>query len=205
MDIIGDRRFVEVPGSSTFELPPLLVHTSPQVKRLDKVMNVANEIVESEELISDPLASEEEVQRRRMDLAVNLVDQYFSVVKQWEWGHSILEWIRQCEMTFESWPALRNVLRNDVWPHAGRTSFVRLLADKAVAPSPGVPLERSVGLALAFRQRPSISTFSNQFYFYLHARMASTAYEAWSDLSTPPVNSFPPERFSFQIIDMTIQ
>src|SRR5438270_5595760 len=143
MDIIGDRRFVEVPGSKTYELPPLLVHTSPQVKRLDRVMDMANGIVESEDMISDPLADEQDRERRRLDLALNLVDQYFALVTQWQWGHSILEWIRQCEMTFESRMDLRNILRNDVWPHAGRTSFVRLLADKAVLPKAAVPLERA--------------------------------------------------------------
>ena len=35
MDIIGDRKFVEVPGEKTHELPPLLVRTTPNVKRLD--------------------------------------------------------------------------------------------------------------------------------------------------------------------------
>ena len=41
MDIIGDRKFVEVPGGKTHELPPLLVKTVPDVKRLDKIMGVA--------------------------------------------------------------------------------------------------------------------------------------------------------------------
>jgi len=210
MDILGDRRFVEVPGSRTYELPPLLVHSPSRPKRLDRVMNMASDIVESEELISTvspatALADEEEIDRRRMDLALNLIDRYYSVAAEWVWGCSILEWIRQCEMSFESWPDLRNVMRNDVWPHAGRTSFVRLLTDKAVVLSPGVPLERAVGLALAYRACPSISAFSNQFFFYLHAKMAATAYDAWADLSTPPVNCLPPERFSFQVIDMSIQ
>jgi len=204
MDIIGDRRFVEVPGSGTFELPPLLVHTSPRVKNLNRVMDMANGIVDSEDMIADPLAAEPEVQRRRMDLALNLVDQYFVLLTQWQWGNSILEWIRQCEMTFEARPDLRNLLRNDVWPHAGRSSFVRLLTDKAVN-TPGVPLERAVGLRLAFRQRPPMSIFSDQFFFYLQPKMASTAYEAWVDLTTPPVDSLPPERFNFEVIDMSIQ
>ena len=42
MDIIGDRKFVEVPGGKTHELPPLLVKTVPDVKRLDKIMGVAS-------------------------------------------------------------------------------------------------------------------------------------------------------------------
>ena len=37
-----------------------------------------------------------------MDLALNLIDQYLAFVKHWQWGDSILEWIRQCETTFEA-------------------------------------------------------------------------------------------------------
>ena len=49
MDILGDRKFVEVPGTATHELPPLLVHMSPDVKRLDRVMGMANELIEQED------------------------------------------------------------------------------------------------------------------------------------------------------------
>ena len=34
-----------------------------------------------------------------MDLAINLVEQYMSLVTNWQWGDGILEWIRQCETT----------------------------------------------------------------------------------------------------------
>ena len=61
-----------------------------------------------------------------MDLAINLADQYLRFVTEWQWGDSILEWIRQCEITFGTRLELRNLLRPDVWPHAGRASFVIL-------------------------------------------------------------------------------
>ena len=51
MDSIGDRRFVEVPGVKTHELPPLLVKTVPDVRRLDKMMDVAAEIIEQEDMV----------------------------------------------------------------------------------------------------------------------------------------------------------
>jgi hypothetical protein len=41
MDIIGDRKYVEIPGGTTYELPPLLVKTAPDVKRLDRVVDMA--------------------------------------------------------------------------------------------------------------------------------------------------------------------
>src|ERR1700687_4061717 len=98
MDIVGGRLFVEVPGQKTHELPPLLVRTTPNVKRLDRVVGMANDLIESEDMIPPMQALDE---NRKMDLAINLVDQYLHFVTQWQWGDSILEWIRQCEITFE--------------------------------------------------------------------------------------------------------
>ena len=208
MDIVGDRKFVEVPGEKTHELPPLLVRTSPQVRRLDRVVGLANNMVDSEDMIPAPTMEglaeyEQEFDRRKMDLAINMVDQYLHLITQWQWGDSILEWIRQCEITFGTRLELRNLLRPDIWPHAGRSSFVTLLGDKAVSSS-GVELYEAVGLRLTFRQPPPISCFSNQFLFYLNSSVASTAYQTWAHLSPDPVSCLPPERFSFEVIDMSV-
>jgi hypothetical protein len=207
MDILGERKFVEVPGGKTHELPPLLVRSAPNVKRMDKVVDMANDIIETEDMIAD-LPSEvlcaDGSDRRRMDLALNLVDQYFSFVTQWQWGDSILEWIRQCEITFGARLELRFLLRTDVWPHAGRSSFVTLLEDKHVE-AKGVDLEKAVGTRLTFRQPPPISCFSNQFLFYLNSTLANTAYRTWSHMSPAPIASLPPERFSFDVVNMTLQ
>jgi len=205
MDIVGDRRFLEIPGNKLHELPPLLVHTNPHVKRLDKVVGMASEMVQSEDLLAeasmtDPL-SELNVERRTMDLAINLVEQYLSFVATWHWGDGILEWIRQCEATFQFTRELQNVLRPDVWPHAGRSSFVTLLSDKAVN-TDGIQLEKAVGMRLTFRQPPPISCFSNQFLFYLNSTVASTAYDTWAHLAPDPISSLPPERFTFQVVAM---
>jgi len=202
-NILGDRMFVDVPGSRTHELPPLLVRAN-QVRRLDKVMNMATSIVNDEEMVADlgqVALPEEEIDRRRMDLALNLVDQYMALLARWNWGDSILEWIRQCETTFDTRLELRNLLKNEVWPHAGRSSFVQLLADKSVAPE-DVQLEKAVGLRLTFRQPPPISCFSNQFLFFLNQSVASSAWEAWVSLTPNPIAALPPERFTFQIVRM---
>jgi hypothetical protein len=206
MDIIGDRKFVEVPGTKTHELPPLLVRGEPQVRRLDKVMGLAGHILESEDVLPQFVAdaTEGELERRRMDLAINLVDQYLGLVKHWQWGDGILEWIRQCETTFDQRLELRNLLHYDVWPHAGRTSFVKLLNDKAVR-TEGVDLEKAVGLRLTFRQPPPISCFSNQFLFYLNGTVASTAYQTWAHMNPDPVSSLPPERFTFDVFNLSLQ
>jgi len=208
MDILGEKKFIELPGEKTHELPPLLVRDTADVKRLDRVMNLAGSIVDSDDMLpdlpGDLLQAELEHDRRKMDLAVNLVDQYVALIRHWQWGDSILEWIRQCEITFGSRQDLRNLLRPDVWPHAGRSSFVTLLTDKAVKTS-GVELHKAVGLRLTFRQPPPISCFSNQFLFYLNATVAASAYDTWAHLSPDPVSCLPPERFKFDIVNMSVQ
>lgn len=205
MEIIGERKFVDVPGDKKHELPPLLVQTSRSIKRLERVVDVAATIIEDEEMIPssplDEIIGDHDHDRRKMDLAINLVDQYLTFVQHWQWGHSILEWIRQCEITFGSRMELRHLLTTDIWPHAGRASFIHLLADKDVKPQ-GVGLEEAVGLGLTFRQPPPLKCFSNQFLFYLNSPVGTTAYQTWAQMTPSPVSLFPPERFSFQVVEM---
>lgn len=203
--IVGNRRFVELPGSERHELPPLLVRSAPK-RRLDKMMDMAADIVDSEDMITEIAAQSPDLaalehDRRKMDLALNLVDQYIGFIQHWQWGDSILEWIRQCEATFDMRSDLRPLLRADVWPHAGRSSFVTLLEDKSVRPE-GVELHRAVGTRLTFRQPPPIGCFSNQFLFYLNNTVATSAYDAWAAMSPDPVSALPPERFHFQVVEM---
>jgi hypothetical protein len=206
MEILGDRKFVEVPGSKTHELPPLLVRMAPNVRRLDKVMGMANELIEQEDMMPDaPLElPEQERERRKMDLALNLIDQYLVFVKQWQWGDSILEWIRQCETTFGTRIDLRNLLNADLWPHAGRSSFVTLLEDKSVD-TKGVGIEKAVGLRLTFRQPPPLKCFSDQFLLYLNSQVGTMAYHTWAGMTPNPISAFPPERFTFDVVNMSIQ
>jgi hypothetical protein len=196
--------FVEIPGDRTYELPPLLLHER-QPRRLDKVMRMAEEIVDSDQLL-EAAAYENEAaaldhRRRRLDLAVNLVEQYLGFCEHWLWGDAILEWIRQCEITFESRLELRTLLRHDLWPHAGRSSFVTLLHDKSVQRE-GVGLHEAVGLRLTFRQAPPISCFSNQFLLLLNSSVGVSAYETWARCTPDPISSFPPERFAFDVLKM---
>lgn len=207
MDIVGDRKFVEVPGGKTHELPPLLVKTIPDVKRLDKMVGFAADMIDQEDMVPLPLgnelAAEEGWEQRKMDLALNLVDQYLRLLSHWHWGDSVIAWIRQCEITFGARLELRNLLSSDVWPHAGRSSFVQLLEDKAVE-TEGVFLEKAVGLRLAFRQMPPIRCCSDQFLFYLNNSVAATAYKTWLAMAPNPVASLPPERFHFDIVNMSL-
>jgi hypothetical protein len=153
----------------------------------------------------DMLASSDEdpgvLEQRRFELALQLAEQYRGLVSHWTWGDSILEWIRQCETTFECEDTLRTLLHPDVWPHASRSSFVTLLADKHV-PTRGVALERAVGLRLTFRQPPPIDCFSNQFLFYLNSTVADSAYHTWSQLIPQSPSLLPPDRFHFDVVDI---
>jgi hypothetical protein len=205
MEILGGRKFVEIPGDKNHELPPLLIRSKP-ANDLGTVMQMASEIVDSEDLIPsstlDELASGLDLlERRRMDLAVNLVERYLAFVAQWNWGDGILDWIRQCETTFDTRCDLRSLLRPDVWPHAGRSSFVQLLEDKHVK-AEGLDVEKAVGMRLTFRQPPPMSCFSNQFLLLLNSTVADTAYQTWSHMMPAPVSSLPPERFWFQVYSM---
>ena len=203
MDILGGKQFVEVPGTKTHELPPLLVRMTPGVKRLDKVLDMASALVEQEDMIPPSTEMPVEFDRRRMDLALNLVDQYLGFVQHWQWGDSILEWIRQCETTFGARLDLRNLLRADVWPHAGRSSFVTLLEDKSVDTN-GVAIEKAVGMRLTFREPPPLKCFSDQFLLYLNSPVANSAYQTWSGLTPSPISALPPERFIFDIVNMSV-
>lgn len=203
--IVGDRKFVEIPGGRTHELPPLLVRMSPSVKRLDRVMEMAESLVAQEDILPvDPLATLLDMERRRMDLAVNLAEQYLTFVLHWKWGDDVLEWIRQCEITFGNESDLRNLLRADLWPHANRSSFVTLLEDKAVD-THGVAIEKAVGMRLTFRQPPPLKCFSDQFLLYLNTSIAGSAYTTWAGMSIDAASSLPPERFHFDVVNMSLQ
>jgi hypothetical protein len=198
---MGDRRYIDIPGSATHELPPLLVHGTSEGTPLSEVVDMAAGMVEAEDIMGAAPAEESVIEQRKFDLALNLADQYLRLVSHWQWGDSILDWVRQCEITFESSEALRSLLHPDIWPHASRSSFVKLLMEKSV-PTHGVGVENAVGLRLTFRQPPPIDCFSNQFLFYLNASVTSTAYRTWARLAQDAPALFPPDRFHFDVVEL---
>jgi hypothetical protein len=191
-----NRHYIAVPGAGRHELPPLLVRTIPEDASREELVERATEIVETEDMV-EGIESEITV-HRKLDLAIHLADQYLGLLCHWAWGDSVIEWIRQCEITFESTGALRHLLSPDVWPHAARSSFVDLLLDKHV-PTRGVALDRAVGMRLTFRQPPPIDCCSNQFLFFLNGRLAGTAYETWAQMSPDSSAHLPPDRFHFEV------
>lgn len=191
-------KYIDIPGSGTHELPPLLVHWAAEHAPAEGACDLASIMPEAEDMIAADGVDEEQFERRSFDLALQLTEQYKGMLTYWSWGDSVLEWIRQCEITFESEAVLRKLLHPDVWPHASRASFVTLLMEKGI-PTHGVALDRAVGMRLAFRQPPPIDCVSNQFLFYLNSTLATTAYRTWSHLVPEAEGLFPPERFHFDV------
>src|SRR5689334_22198373 len=193
---MADQRYIEIPGNMTHELPPLLVSpgTEPEA-------DLRSVLGEAEEMLALTDAAQEVVEQRKFDLACQLTERYRGLLSHWFWGDSILDWVRQCEITFECEDTLRKLLHPDVWPHASRASFVTLLMEKDV-PTNGVALERAVGLRLSFRQRPPIDCVSSQFLFYLNSTVAGAAYQTWSHLIPQSPSLFPPERFHFDVVNI---
>ena len=191
-------RYVEIPGDVTMELPPLLIRGVPEdTQSREELVNAATEIVESEDLLPDAASHAD----RTLDLALHLADQYAGLLLHWQWGDSVVEWIRQCEITFGASDTLRPLLHPQVWPHAGRCSFVDLLVRKQVE-TRGVGLQKAVGTRLTFRQPPPIHCCSNQFLFYLKSSLADSAYKTWAQMNVDTFGHFPPNRFHFEVLEM---
>jgi len=79
------------------ELPPLLIHS---ISAASAPADLNSVMPEAEEMLSVSDASENVLEQRRFDLAVQLTEQYRGLLSHWTWGDSVLEWIRQCEITF---------------------------------------------------------------------------------------------------------
>jgi hypothetical protein len=195
-----DPRYIDIPGGKTHELPPLFVHSGTELPE-GIAVELTSVMSEAEDMLATSDAEEAVMEQRKLELALQLTERYKGLMAHWLWGDGILEWIRQCEITFECEETLRRLLHPDVWPHASRASFVCLLKEKHIA-TRGVALERAVGLRLTFRQPPPIDCFSNQFLLYLNSTMADAAYQTWSHLIPQNAALLPPERFHFEVLDL---
>jgi hypothetical protein len=122
-------RYIQIPGRQTHELPPLLVRLTEHAAA-DGMPYLDSVMLEAEDMLATSDVDQAVAEQRKFDLAVQLANQYKALIAHWQMGDSVLEWIRQCEITFESVEALRTLLHPDVWPHASRASFVTLLRDK---------------------------------------------------------------------------
>ena len=198
---MADQRYIEIPGGETHELPPLLLHGMEVVAGEHVPADLDSAMPAAEEMLAPSDADLATVEQRTFELALHLAEQYRGLRNHWCWGDSVLEWIRQCEITFESAGVLRPLLQPDVWPHAGRASFVTLLREKQIS-TPGVTIERAVGLRLTFRQPPPIGCCSSQFLMYLNSSVADTAFQTWSHLARQAPALLPPHRFHFEVVNV---
>src|ERR1039457_3458038 len=96
-----DARYIDIPGNGTHELPPLLLNSSADRAPAQEAPDLASVMPEAEDMLAASDATEEVLERRKFELAVQLTERYRGLRTQWQWGDSILEWIRQCEITFE--------------------------------------------------------------------------------------------------------
>ena len=93
--------YIQIPGSKTHELPPLLVHSAAEHAPEDDGAGMASVMLEAEDMLAESDSGQEIREQRKYDLALQLTEQYRSLLSHWLWGDSVLEWIRQCEITFE--------------------------------------------------------------------------------------------------------
>jgi hypothetical protein len=51
---------------------------------------------------------------------------------------------------------------------------------------------------------PPIRCCSDQFLFYLNQTVANTTYRKWQSMSPGPIAALPPERFAFDVVNMSL-
>src|ERR1035437_9103630 len=68
---MSDQRYVEIPGSKTHELPPLLLHCATHC-----ATDLTSVMLEAEDMLASTDAGEEILERRKLDLALQLTQQY---------------------------------------------------------------------------------------------------------------------------------
>jgi hypothetical protein len=100
-------KYVDIPGSGTHELPPLLINWAAEHAPEEGAWDLASIMPEAEDMIAAGGTDELQFEQRKFDLALQLAEQYKGLLAHWSWGDSVLEWIRQCEITFESEDVLR--------------------------------------------------------------------------------------------------
>ena len=93
------ERYIAIPGSKTHELPPLLVHAAEHAP-VEGATDLGSMMLEAEEMLAATDDDERLLEQRKFDLALQLAEHYKALMSHWQWGDSVLEWIRQCEITF---------------------------------------------------------------------------------------------------------
>ncbi len=93
---MSDRTYIQIPGDRTHELPPLLIHPlvnygeAEFASRLDEVVDLAGDIVESEDMIRRRRATKTCGLSNASMIWPQLAEKYSGLVAHWQWGDSIL-------------------------------------------------------------------------------------------------------------------
>src|SRR6185503_16534777 len=95
---MSHEHYIDIPGSKTHELPPLLLHPE---RTVGDDADLSSVMMEADDMLVATDADPHILERRRFELALQLAEQYKGLMSHWVWGDSVLEWIRQCEITFE--------------------------------------------------------------------------------------------------------
>src|SRR5579871_5363418 len=85
-----DERYIEIPGSKTHELPPLLVHSAAEHSGDEDEGDLAAVMSEADDMLAASDVDEVILDRRRYDLALQLKEQYKGMLSHWLWVESAL-------------------------------------------------------------------------------------------------------------------
>src|SRR5215475_14436907 len=84
-----DERYIEIPGNTPYELPPLLVHSATEHAPHGESSDLNSVMVEAEEMLASNDDDPEVFDQRRFELALQLAEQYRGLLSHWTWGDSI--------------------------------------------------------------------------------------------------------------------
>jgi hypothetical protein len=203
MDTADKSYLLEIPGDKVYELPPFCLSGKPQALWSEVNFRNAEKLVREEGLIpntSSTVLDPGTALRQEHDLAINIAERYRRLQLLWRLGDDILRWVTHCETTFKLNATLNPFLSPDIWPHAGRTSFIHLLETKNIADA--LETEQAIGLRLAFRKPLPLNCLSDQFLFFLSPAVTKEAFITWTSMVPPPIHRFPPNRFDFQVFNL---
>ncbi len=79
-------KYIDIPGSGTHELPPLLVHWAAEHAPEEGACDLASIMPEAEDMLAADGGDEFEFEQRKFDLALQLAEQYKGLLTYWSLG-----------------------------------------------------------------------------------------------------------------------
>jgi hypothetical protein len=186
--------YLQIPFPGLIELPPLLISPTRSVE-LD-LYEAAERVSETGFLTNQ---DSRDFQARAYNSVSFLANAYTGLLNTWRIGTDVMEWTRQCSITFEDIPVLKETFcESDIWPNPRVHLLVELLKEKVVDLN-GTDLEVATGLTRTFQVEPPFVSLTPEFMLFLYQTAGRSAYQNWSGTSPPPNLRLPPDKFYFQI------